>query len=275
MSDTPDLDLDAYFARIRYRGPWEPTLEVLRELCALHPRAIPFENLDVLLKRPVRVDLASIQAKLVEGRRGGYCFEQNGLFAAVLRTLGFDVTPLAARVQWARPEGHVGARTHMLLRIELPEGAFLADVGFGGMTLTAPLRVEPEAEQDTGRGVFRLAPIGEELQLQARLPAGWAPMYQLSLTPQQPIDYEMYNWFVSTHPGSPFTTNLMAAWVAEDRRYGLANNQLSIHHQDGASERRLLTAAELEAMLHETFGLARPAGPAELAALYAGLAKPQ
>jgi N-hydroxyarylamine O-acetyltransferase len=269
MSDT--IDLPAYFTRIGYDGPVEPTYPVLAALQGLHPRAIPFENLDVLLKRPVRIDLASIQAKLVAGSRGGYCFEQNGLFLAVLRQIGFDATGLSARVLWGRPEGAAAARTHMLTRIELPEGAFLCDVGFGGVVQTAPLRLEPNMEQDTGLGLYRLVPMGDELLLQFKLPAGWAPVYRLSLTPTQPIDYEMSNWFVSTHPGSPFTVNLMASWIVGDRRYGLTNNNLSIHHHEGPSEKRALSAAELAEMLHDTFGLARPADETEMAALYDAL----
>ena len=263
-----DLDLDAYFARIGYDGPREPTLAVLRDLHRLHPYAIPFENLDVLLKRPIGIDIGAVQDKLVTGGRGGYCFEQNGLFSAVLRALGFRLTCLGARVQWMAPPERVSPRTHMLMKVETLEGPYLADVGFGGLVQTAPLRFEAGLEQDTGQGVYRLVAVGDELQLQAKLPAGWAPMYQFTLAAHTPPDYEMANWYVSTHRASPFTSNLMAAWVTPDRRYGLSNNQLSIHHADGRSEKRQLSPAELDALLHETFGLARPDEPGELAALY-------
>ena len=265
---TDDIDLDAYFARIGYTGPREPTLAVLRELHRLHPRAIPFENIDVLLGRGIKVDLASIQAKLVAGGRGGYCFEHNGLFSAVLKALGFRVTDLAARVQWGRPEGALGPRTHRLSRVETEDGPYQVDVGFGGITQTAPLRFEAGIEQDTGLGWFRFVAIGDDLQLQFRLPSGWAPVYQLEHAPQQPVDYELLNWWISTHPASPFTANLAAAWVGEDRRYSVFNNQLSIYPHAGGVEKQVLSAAELEALMHDTFGLTRPADPATLAALY-------
>jgi N-hydroxyarylamine O-acetyltransferase len=269
------IDLPAYFARIGYGGPYDPTLAVLRALHALHPRAIPFENLDVLLKRPVRVDPASVQAKLVAGGRGGYCFEHNALFSAVLKALGFGVTDLAARVQWGRPDGPVGPRTHRLLRVETPDGPYQADVGFGGVTQTAPLRLIAGAEQAEGAGAFRLVAAGDdELQLQFKLPSGWSPMYQFAQTPQAPVDYELANWFVSTHPDSPFIANLMAAWVGEDRRYALLNNALSVYRHDGGVEKHVLGAAELEALMHETFGLARPGDDAAVAALYARLVRP-
>src|SRR5690606_9164296 len=105
-----------------------------------HALSIPFENLDVLAKRPPQLDLASLQRKLVTNRRGGYCFEVNALFAAVLRELGFDVTTLIGRVRWMSPEEVDTARSHMLMRVELPEGSYLADVGFGGLTMTGPIR---------------------------------------------------------------------------------------------------------------------------------------
>lgn len=252
------IDLEAYFARIGYDGPRETTLDTLRRLHALHPAAISFENLDSLMKRPVKLDLASIQAKLVNGRRGGYCYEQNGLFRAVLETLGFSVTGLGARVQWMAPEGFVPPRTHMLLRVDVPEGPHIADVGFGGLTLTAPLRLEPELEQPTPHGTFRLATKEDgELQLQALLREGWTRLYQFSLTPQAQADYELGNWWVSTHPLSPFVNGLMLARVAGERRLGFRNNQLTVHHPDGRSERRCLNSDELAAVLAEQFELPR------------------
>jgi N-hydroxyarylamine O-acetyltransferase len=115
------INLDSYFARIGYAGPSEPSLEVLRALCALHPIAIPFENLDVIRGLGVRLDLPSVEQKLVGDRRGGYCFEQNGLFAAAIEGLGFRVTPLAARVRWqVSAEVHMPL-SHMVLRVDLED----------------------------------------------------------------------------------------------------------------------------------------------------------
>ena len=262
------IDLDAYFARIGYGGAREPTLAALQALHAAHPHAIPFENLDVLLGRRIRLDLASLQAKLVEGRRGGYCFEHNLLFGEVLRALGFGVTDLAGRVQWM---GRTGPRTHMLLRVETPDGPHLADVGFGGMVKTAALPLRPGMEQDTGHGLFRLVPRGDELQLQAMLPDGWEPMYQFGPAPQTLADYEMANWYVATHEASPFTSNLMVGWVTPERRYGLTNNLLSIHQRGGQTEKHRLSAPELDSLMHDTFGLARPGDAQALAALYGRL----
>lgn len=249
-----EIDLDAYFLRIGYLGSAAPTLETLQRLHLLHPSAIAFENLDPLMKRPVPLDPAALERKLVNGLRGGYCYEHNLLFAAVLRRLGFSATLLGARVQWSVPQGVVRPRSHGLLRVDLPEGPHIADVGFGRLTLTAPLRLEPGIEQPTPHGLHRLVPIGKEFQLQARLADRWAPIYQLSLQEQAVSDWEVASWFTSTHPESIFTNSLMAARPVGGLRYALMNRNLSIHHPDGSIERRTLeTPAELVAALEQHF----------------------
>src|SRR5262245_23414684 len=123
-----NFDLDAYFDRIGYDGPVAPTLDVLKSIHRLHPQTIPFENLDPFLDRPVELDIASLQRKMVGGLRGGYCFEHNLLFMEVLKALGFSVSGLGARVLWNQPAGAITARSHMLLRVELDGCTWLADV---------------------------------------------------------------------------------------------------------------------------------------------------
>lgn len=203
MSDKPD-DIDAYCARIGYCGPREATLTVLQTLVARHSAAIAFENLDVLLKRPIRLDLPSLYAKLVGKRRGGYCFEHNLLLIDVLRRMGFRAVGLAARVQWGRPAGTIGPRTHMMLRVDLAEGPYLADVGFGGPTPTAPLAFQAGNEQATPHRSFRPVAAGGEFDLEARLGEAWASLYRFSPQEQMAVDHEVANWFTSTHPNSLF-----------------------------------------------------------------------
>jgi N-hydroxyarylamine O-acetyltransferase len=253
------LDIDAYFRRIGYSGSREPTLETLRALHAHHPLAIPFENLDSLRRRPVRLDLDSLQRKLVAERRGGYCFEQNMLFSYVLTALGFRVDGLSARVLWERPDD-VRARTHMLLFVQLGEGGYLCDVGFGGLTMTAPLRLEPDVEQTTPHETFRVRREGRELMSQARVRGEWRTLYRFDLQPQLPIDIEVLNFYVSEHADSPFLTRLMAGRRSGNRTFALRNNQLSVHHLNGPSEQRDLgSVAELRAVLGESFGIDVPA----------------
>ncbi|MDR3513828.1 MAG: arylamine N-acetyltransferase [Caulobacteraceae bacterium] len=261
MSDV--FDLDAYLARVGYAGPREPTLATLAALHALHPAAIPFENLDPLLERPVRLDLASLQAKLVAQRRGGYCFEQNALFRAALQALGFSVTGLSGRVRWmSPPDGPDGARSHMLLRVELEDGPHLADIGFGGHLFAAPIRLSPGIEQATPASTLRLAPFGEALTLQTRLPDGWRDVYRFTLEPQNAADYEMSNWFTSTHPASLFRNHLLAERLTPERRVSLFNTRVTERYPDGRVVERILEEpAALARALDEDFGLTPPADP--------------
>ena len=231
-------------------------INTLRELHALHPAAIVFENLDVLLKRPIQLDMEALVRKLIHHRRGGYCYEQNTLFKAALQTIGFSVTSLAARVQWRYPEGSVTPRAHMVLRIRLPDSDYIADVGFGLMTLTAPLRLQTGIEQPTPHGLYRLIPIGDEMRLEAKTSEGWAAIYQISLQEQTSADWEVQNWYTSTNPNSRFTRDLMAARPAEKRRYGLLNNFLSTYYLDGTTERRMIeTPQALETILRNEFDI--------------------
>jgi N-hydroxyarylamine O-acetyltransferase len=265
---TRSVDLDAYFARIGYRGPCTSSLETLSELHLRHPQAIPFENLNPLLRWPVLLDADALQRKLVRGGRGGYCYEHNLLFADVLRALGFRVRGLAARVQWNVPDPSVMPRSHMLLLVEFGGGTFIADVGFGGLTLTSPLRLEMDVEQRTPHEVFRLLAAGDGFVLQARIGATWKPLYRFDLQEQSLADYEVTNWYLCHHPASRFVAGLMAARAAADRRYALRDNELTVHHLSGETERQLLTSADaLRRTLQTTFGLTLPEGPELEAAL--------
>jgi N-hydroxyarylamine O-acetyltransferase len=265
---TAEIDLNAYFERISYEGPRTPTLETLRAIVLLHPEAIAFENLNPLLGWPVRLDAASLEQKLVRGGRGGYCFEQNLLLKHVLEALGFRVTGLAARVLWNAPEGAVTARGHMLLRVDVGDEPYLADAGFGGLTLTAPLRLQADTEQSTPHEPFRLVRAGEELVMQAKIRAEWTALYRFGLQEQLLPDYEVTNWYLSTHPSSHFRTGLIAARADPDRRYALRNNELAVHHLSGSTERRTLTSpAELREALESALRLTLPEAPEVDAAL--------
>ena len=258
MASDNTFDLDAYFARIGYDGPRKADLETLRALHRLHPQAIPFENLNPMLRHPVRLDIGSLQQKLVRSQRGGYCFEHNLLFARVLTELGFRVTGHAGRVLWNQPSDALPPRSHKVLRLELDGQTYLVDVGFG-QTPTAPLLLEPEQEQATPHEPYRLSPFGEQITLQVKLGETWTTLYRFDLQEQFQIDYEVANHYVSTYPTSHFVNSLIAARAMPDARYGLRNNRLSIHRLDGTSERReLKSAAEIRAVLHELFGITVP-----------------
>ncbi|MBW4445004.1 MAG: arylamine N-acetyltransferase [Plectolyngbya sp. WJT66-NPBG17] len=253
------IDLDAYFERIGYGGDTAPTLKALQTIHLHHATAIAFENLTPLLKQPVRLDLKFLEKKLIHEQRGGYCFEQNLLLRSVLVALGFRVKNLAARVRWNVPEETMTPRSHMLLQVEISGKPYLADVGFGGITQTAPLALTPDIEQQTPHEPFRLITTDQTYTLQARLGQAWKSLYQFDLQEQHLPDYEVSNWYVSTHPNSRFVTGLMAARPDVDRRYSLLNNQLTTHYLNGQIERRTLQEViELRTVLEQLFRLQLP-----------------
>ncbi|WP_322042468.1 arylamine N-acetyltransferase [Paraburkholderia sp. J67] len=252
------LDLNQYFERIGYDGPREATLDVLRALHRLHPRAIAFENLDPFSARRVSVALPDIVAKLVASRRGGYCFEHNALLAHALMQLGFEVEPLAARVVFGRPAGTIAPRTHMLLRVNIDGQAWLADVGFGGASLSVPLSFVERGAQPTLLEPARLAPLGtSEWMLEHFDGQAWVDVYRFDDAPAQWVDYEVANWYTSAAPDSFFRDNLIACIEHEGRRAVLFNNRYTERDGNGQrlTERFIANANELAQCLQEGFKL--------------------
>jgi N-hydroxyarylamine O-acetyltransferase len=258
MPDTHPLDLPSYLSRIEYDGPLDATLDTLWALHYQHASRVPFENVDIQLGRPIRLDLESLEAKIVRRRRGGYCFEQNGLFAAVLRHLGFRVTTLSARVRFGATA--ITPRTHMLLRVDLAEGAFLADVGFGGHGLLEPLRLAPGEEQVQHLDTYRLIDEGSQFGLEARIDGNFVPLYAFTLEESHPADYEVANHFTSTHPSSRFVQMLVVTRSSRDGRHTLRNREYAIRRGDAVERRTLATDAELFVVLEREFGLPVEAG---------------
>lgn len=267
------IDLDAYLSHIHYSGPRAPTLDTLRGIISCHTSAIPFENLDPLLGRPVSLDIDSLMRKLVHAGRGGYCFEHNTLLLSALQALGYAPVRLSARVRWNQPADAQTPRSHALLLLELEGARYIADVGFGGMTLTGVLDVDNDAAQPTPHERFRLTRLeGGALQLEAELPQGFMPLYRFTLEPQAAVDYEVANYFTSTHPSSHFRHRLMLARTEPGRRFGLVGNVLTVHAAGQPSERRSLSAAsDLRDALQQQFALRLPDDP-EIEPLLARLA---
>lgn len=264
MFDAPAaaaVDLDAYFARIGYDGPREATLDVLRAITLRHPDAIPFENLDVLLGRGISIARADVDAKLIAGGRGGYCYEQNGLLKRVLQALGFQVEGLMARVQWMAADGAPPRpRSHQVLGVTIDGETWLADSGFGGCVLTGPLRLFSDDVQDTPHGAFRIVDAATdgvvERQVQANLSGRWAPLYQVARGAWAEVDYEQANFFTYTHPSSHFTWSMTVGRTTPAARFALKNNRFTHRDLTGAVvEQRDLTADELEATLRDVIGL--------------------
>ncbi|MBD2209725.1 arylamine N-acetyltransferase [Nostoc linckia FACHB-104] len=254
------INLDAYFQRIGYNGDRTLTLETLQAIHLHHTKAIAFENLNSFLKQPVLLEIASLQQKLIYENRGGYCFEQNSLLRSVLISLGFQVTNLAARVVWNLPEGTITPRSHMLLLVNIDTEQYIADVGFGGLTLTVPLSFTPDIEQSTTHEPFRLLLVDQTYIMQAYIRQEWTSLYHFDLQEQQLPDYQVSNWYVSTHPNSLFVTTLIAARPDVDCRYALRNNHLTTHYLNGGKEERILTTVkDLRTVLEDIFRLQLPA----------------
>jgi N-hydroxyarylamine O-acetyltransferase len=256
------LDLDSYFARVGYDGAATATLATLSRLHALHAAAIPFENLSPFLGEPVRLDVASLHDKLIARRRGGWCFEQNLLFSHVLEGIGFEVTRMAARVRWNVAANVITPRGHCLLRVGIEGRDYIADVGFGGLVLTAPLALDAGIEQPTPHEPHRLVATSGGFALEARLAGEWRALYTFEMHEQQVADYEVSNWYLSNHPQSHFVNGIVAARSEPGRRHALRDTRYSIHHRDGRTERRILASAgEMREVLEGPFAIALPDSP--------------
>jgi len=250
------IDLGAYYRRIGFSGDARPGLDTLRALHLAHATAIPFENLDIQLGLPIRLDLASLQDKLVHRRRGGYCFEQNTLFLAVLKAAGFEVIPCEARVRLGAPE--ILARTHMLLIVQVDGAPWLCDVGFGGEGLLQPVAMDGKAHGQF-QNTYQVIREDGLCVLQSRRGEAWEDLYAFQPEARFPIDFEMANHFTSTHPESRFLKTLTAQLLGPEVRRILRNRAYTEIRGTEVSGREL-APAEVIPVLRETFGLDVPEG---------------
>ena len=249
-----DRFLPRYLARIGYHSALAPTLDVLAALQAAHIAAIPFEAIDALTGAGIDIGAAAVEAKLIGQRRGGYCFEQNGLFLRALRAIGFDAEGLIGRVRWMLPDDAPPTpRSHMVVRVRIDGRAWLADVGFGAAVPPQPLAMDDEAPQPTRHESYRIVRHGTEWQVAALIESEWRTLYRIEDAPPPAIDYEVGNWYTSAHPDSHFRHQLIAARTTAEARYGLRDNRLTTRLSDGRIDRRYLTADEIERVLAEIF----------------------
>ena len=252
-------DLAAYLDRIGYSGPVAPDLRTLRALHAHHVAAIAFENIDPMVRRTPDLSARGLMAKLVHGGRGGYCYEQNGLYLGMLQHIGFEAYGLTGRVRWSVPVDIITARNHMMIHVALPDGGYLTDVGFGGMTPTDPLKFEARIVQETPHEPFRLLRDGTDWLLQAEVAGTWSDVYRFDLTPQLPIDYEAGNYYLANSDNSFFTQGVIAARHAAGQRMALNNRSFTIYPAGKAPQRRMLKdAAEICDTLEKEFGIRLP-----------------
>ncbi|MBB4930906.1 N-hydroxyarylamine O-acetyltransferase [Lipingzhangella halophila] len=249
------LDVPAYLKRIGYSGALAPTLETLRALHRAHAATIPFENLDILLGAGIELDLEHLQDKLVRRGRGGYCYEQNLLFAAVLEHAGFRVCGLAARVRMGSDA--LRPTSHALLDVGVDGASWIADVGFGGEGLLEPIRLSPGTEARQGGWAYRLDEPGRDgtWVLRSRHPDDWFDMYSFTREPHYSVDYEVTNHYTATHPRSPFVRRMVVQRTGPDVRRTLVGLELTTTRPGAEPTRRELAPEEVPDTLSESFGL--------------------
>jgi N-hydroxyarylamine O-acetyltransferase len=259
MSEPRLTDRALYLQRLGFDAPPAPTLETLRRLQLRHTGVFPFENLTTLSGEPVLIDLPSIEQKVLHDGRGGYCYELNNLFLALLQELGFDARAISGRVVMGQPEGSWTARTHRLSLVIIDDVRYITDVGFGGMVPTAPLLLDTRAEQPTPHESYRIDLHVDGFTLRANVAGEWRAMYIFDLQRQEDIDFAVGNWYVSTHPESSFVKQLMVARTGEGWRRTLNNGSFAIHRIGHDSERREVTdVQELIGLLGSEFGIRVP-----------------
>ncbi|RKN72848.1 arylamine N-acetyltransferase [Streptomyces klenkii] len=249
-----DLDLGAYLARIGMEGPVRPDVETLRAVHRGHVAAFPFENLEILLGRPILLDVKSLQDKMVAQRRGGYCYEQNLLFAAVLERIGFSFTGIGARIRMGSEK--LRPVTHMALKAEAGGEQWLCDVGFGGEGLLEPLPFPDGArvQEQQGGWTFGIEREREGVQVLRSLhPEGWFDLYAFGPEERVPVDYAVMNHYISTHPHSPFVSRVVVQQTEPGIRRSLVGSMLVTARPDGPEEQREVRAAELVRLLAREF----------------------
>ncbi|MGA4839178.1 arylamine N-acetyltransferase family protein [Streptomyces sp. G45] len=252
-----EVDLEAYFARIGYvgyEGEAKPDLATLRALHRGHVTSIPFENLEIMVGRPVVLDVAALQDKMVHRKRGGYCYEQNLLFAAVLERIGFSVTGLGARVRagasTTRPV------THMLLKVEVDGEPWHCDVGFGGEGLLEPLPLRDGVDLRQGEWRFSLLRETDDVWvLRTEHADGWFDLYAYTLAECLPVDYVVMNHFTSTYPRSAFMRRPVLQRATAEARRRLTGARLAVARSDGSVDERDVPVGELRTLLTGEFGI--------------------
>jgi N-hydroxyarylamine O-acetyltransferase len=249
--------LDGYLARVGWTGPLQPTRATLTALLRAHMARIPFENLDVLLGRGVRLDLDSVYAKLVVGRRGGYCFEHGTLLRAALEHAGFAPVSHSARVVMLVPRA-AAPRTHMFLTVPVEGETLVLDPGFGGHGPLIPLPLVADREVREGPDVHRLTRRDGEWVLEARIGDAMTPLWMSSFEAESPIDSVMANHFTSTWADSPFVNRLMLRALTPDGRVTVMNRDVTIARGGRFDKTQLADRAALKALLADHFDIDLP-----------------
>ena len=253
------IHIKNYFERIGFSDEVVINIETLEKLNFLHVTTIPFENINPFLELPVKIDIDSIQEKLIYNKRGGYCYEQNTLFFHVLTDLGFNVRPLAGRVIWNDSIDAITSLTHMFLLVTIDEIEYLVDVGFGAQTLTAPLEFVLNKEQKNLHESYQITELENEFVLQTRMYNDWKSMYRFNKNQQHFVDFEVGNWYTSTNPDFIFTKILFLSKVSEKYRFSLINTVFKKYDLNKKTETsKIESIEELKKIIENVFNLQLP-----------------
>lgn len=247
------MNMDAYLQRLNYNGPRTRTLETLQALHQAHLLAVPFENLDIHLGRAIVLEEEALYDKIVRQRRGGFCYELNGLFAALLRELDFEVNLLSGRVM---ENGELGPEfDHLTLLVQLDEDRWLADVGFGD-SFREPLRLEESKEQSQHGVAYRLNNSGGQWTMQRRLPNhDWEQQYRFTLQPHRLVEFDGMCHYHQTSPASHFTQQRICSRATPEGRVTLSDMRLIITDNGQRQETVLQNQEEYRHALQEHFGI--------------------
>ncbi|HXQ22427.1 MAG TPA: arylamine N-acetyltransferase [Candidatus Acidoferrales bacterium] len=254
---TTAFDLDAYLERIGWEGKPATTAETLAALLGAHMSSIPFENLDILLGRPVQLGLDHLQQKLVRDCRGGYCFEHGTLFAAALECIGFEPVRHTARVVLFAPRSEV-PRTHMFLTVPLAGGTYVVDPGFGALAPRVPVPLVDGAEARAGSEVHWMVRDGRHWILRTYLDGKTVDAWVSTLEQENAADFEMGNHFTATHPTSPFVNRILMRALAPDGRVTVMNRDVTVARGRETRSTQLADRSALRGLLAEHFGFDLP-----------------
>ncbi len=256
ISNSTKFDLQAYLNRIYYKGEISPSEKVLNDLHLAHATSVPFENLDVYLRKPIKLDIESLQNKIVKNKRGGYCFEQNLLFAQALETIGFNVKRLSARVRLGTNK--ILPKTHMLMIVNVENNEWLADVGFGGDGLLLPVKFKIDEISEQFKWKYKIITENNSFVLQSFKEDEWKDLYIFTLEKQELIDYELANYYTSTHPESKFVKTLTFQITKTDYKKVLRGNDYIIDNGNKIIKSKIKNDAELKSILKNEFKIDIP-----------------
>lgn len=254
------MNVEQYLQRLNYQGEIPPSLQNLCDLHRTHAYTIPFENYDVHLKIPIIIEEERLFEKLIVQQRGGYCYELNTLFSLLLKELNYSFKYLVARSLYGKD--YLPPRTHMLLLMEIDSQQYLADLGFGGVGLLEPLKLEVGKEVKQYYDTFRLLEdkkLGFILEVKdEEADGGWISLYSFDLHEQLLVDYELPNYFNSTSPKSIFTKQIVCAMPSSEGRVRLVNESLKIRTQSLRQDHQISSSGEYLSLLQKHFGVVLP-----------------